>query len=369
MNLSAIPVVYYHSIKHKKKSNWVHPHIILTLNEFNRHINLFRFLNVHSYFVDDLYRHCKGETKLPNNSLLIQFDDGYLDNFTFAYPLLKKHKLKATIWVNPEFVDDNDDRIRPTLEDYWNNKISLDELNEFDGFLNWAEMREMEKSGIIEIQSHTLTHTQYPISDKIIDFVNPETKIDWLYWNLFPDDKPNFFNKHKYEIPLGHPIYESERANIAIKYEENGNLTNEIINYVQKNGGKEFFTLNDWKEKLFDLTNELKKTIKVDYKKESRDEYLKRLEYELSESKSRIEKMLNKKVDHLCWPFGGRNETTLQLAEKSGYLTSTVKEGRNVFNKKLYRRIDRTALDNPKYQNFLFYIYAIYKLYSYKVKS
>ena len=101
---------------------------------------------------------------------------------------MKKHKLKATIWVNPDFVDDEDHEIRPTLEDYWNGRLSLDELNIYDGFLNWEEMRLMEKSGYVEIQSHTMTHNKYPISDKIIDFVSPDTKIDWLHWNLLAED-------------------------------------------------------------------------------------------------------------------------------------------------------------------------------------
>lgn len=366
MNLTAVPALYYHSIKFRKKNNWVHPHIIMPLDEFSRHINLFRLLSVKTYFVDDLYKHCNGETKLPLNSLLIQFDDGYLDSFTFAYPLLKKNKLKATIWVNPDFVDDSDDRIRPTLEDYWNNKISLEELNNYDGFLNWAEMREMEKSGYIEIQSHTLTHTKYPISDKIIDFVNPETKIDWLYWNLFPEDKPNFLTQPKFKIPLGYPIYESEKGNIALKCTENGYLTEELIEYVKKNGEENFFREENWKEKLYELTRELKSD-NVVYERESDEEYRKRLKHELTESKLKIEKKLQKKVDHLCWPFGGRNESTIKLAEDLGYVTSTARSGKNIFNKKFKRRIDRISLDNPKYQNSLFYLYGLYKILSYKL--
>ena len=77
----------------------------MTLNDFNRHLDFFNFLKIKTYFVDDLYPHLKGDKKLPFNSISIQFDDGYLDSFTFAFPLLRKYKLKATIWVNPDFVD------------------------------------------------------------------------------------------------------------------------------------------------------------------------------------------------------------------------------------------------------------------------
>lgn len=366
MNLTAVPVIYYHSVKYRRNPNWVHPYVTMHLKDFVRHIKFYSILKIRTFFMDKLYYHLKGENKLPVNSVILNFDDGYLDNFIFAYPLLKKYKLKATIWVNPDFVNNDDAQIRPTLEDYWNGKIGLDELNNYDGFLNWEEMRLMEKSGFIEIQSHTMSHTKFPISDKIEDFVNPNTKIDWLYWNLFSEDKPNFLTNPKFEIPLGYPIYEAQKGNIAVKYEETGALTQELINYVENNGGSQFFKSGNWKEKLFSLVNNFRDNHKNLYKHESKLEYEERIKNELCSSKKIIEQKLYKKVNHVCWPYGGWNETTEKLALECGYLTSTVRGEKNIFYKPKFYRADRFALDNPKYQNSLFYLYAIYKLLSYK---
>lgn len=367
MNLSAVPVVYYHSIKYKRKESWVHPYITMTLKSFEKHVNFMNVFRIKTFFMDDLYLHLKGENKLPLNSLIINFDDGYLDNFVFAFPLLKKYKLKATIWVNPEFVDNNDSRIRPNLDDYWNGKYTLQDLNDFDGFINWEEMRLMEKSGFIEIQSHTLSHTKFPVSDEIVDFISPNTKIDWLHWNLFPDDKPCFLTNPKNRIPLGYPVYKSEKGNIAIKYLENGDLTKEIIHYVAQNDDEKFFENENWKETLFRLAEKLKKEHKVSYRKETDEEYILRIKNELLESKKLIEKHLDKKVNHLCWPFGGWNEIAEKLAMKCGYLTTSIRGQKNIFRKKLYNRADRIALDNPKYQDYLFYLFAAYVLLRYKL--
>lgn len=366
MNLSAVPAIYYHSVKYKVKDSWVHPHITMPLDDFNRHINLYRSLKANTYFMDDLYYHLEGDKKLPFNSLIIHFDDGYLDNFIFAFPLLKKHKLKATIWVNPDFIDEDSHEIRPTLEEYWNGKLSLEELNSYDGFINWEEMRLMEKSGFIEIQSHTMTHNKYPISENIIDFVSPTTKIDWLHWILFPEDKPKFLTDQKNQIPFGYPIYESQKGNIAIKCEENGELAAELVAYVNQSGGENFFNKTGWKDELFDLAESLKKNYQNLYKKETEDEYIFRIRKELLDSKYQIESKLGKKVNHLCWPYGAWNEMTEKLALECGYLTTSIRGEKNIFNKKNFNRVDRIALDNPKYQNQLFCLYGLCKLISYK---
>lgn len=366
MNPSAIPVIYYHSVKHRKIGTWFNPQDTMLLKDFERHVKYYEKLKFKTFFFDDLYLHLNGTIKLPFNSILLTFDDGYLDNFVFVFPLLKKYKLKATIWVAPDFVDSNDHRVRPTLEDYWNNKISLDELNGYDGFLTWEEMRIMEKSGCVDIQSHTLTHTKYPVSDEIIDFVSPSTKIDWLYWNLHRDDKPNYLTTPKYKIPTGYPVYKNQKANIAVKYEEDGNLTREILSYVSTRGKDDFFNDPEWKQKLHSLSKAIKKHNNISYKKETDEEYKNRIRMELVESKIYLERQLNKKVNHVCWPYGKWNLTTENIAMESGYLTTTAKGQKNVFRKDYSNRVERMALDNPKFQNQLFYPYATTKIFSYK---
>jgi peptidoglycan/xylan/chitin deacetylase (PgdA/CDA1 family) len=42
---------------------------------------------------------------LPENPLVITFDDGYADNHEIAFELLRKHELTATVFVTTSFVD------------------------------------------------------------------------------------------------------------------------------------------------------------------------------------------------------------------------------------------------------------------------
>lgn len=43
--------------------------------------------------------------KLPANPIIITFDDGYKNNYTYAYPLLKKYNVPATIFLTTGFID------------------------------------------------------------------------------------------------------------------------------------------------------------------------------------------------------------------------------------------------------------------------
>jgi len=47
------------------------------------------------------------EKNIKNKSIVITFDDGYVDNFDFAMPLLEKYKIPATIFVTTHYVNKN----------------------------------------------------------------------------------------------------------------------------------------------------------------------------------------------------------------------------------------------------------------------
>jgi len=54
--------------------------------------------------LSDLLQHLKTQTPLPDKAALISFDDGYLDNYTNAYPLLDKHQIPFSIFLVADYI-------------------------------------------------------------------------------------------------------------------------------------------------------------------------------------------------------------------------------------------------------------------------
>ncbi len=55
--------------------------------------------------LNELCAHISNNEKLPKNSVIITVDDGYEDFYLYAYPILKKYKVPATIYVTYDFLD------------------------------------------------------------------------------------------------------------------------------------------------------------------------------------------------------------------------------------------------------------------------
>ena len=322
-NSSIVPVIMFHSVGLCDK-NWPISHLSEPLDLFEEKIALLKKLGYHFVFWSELYEYMKGNKKLNNPSIMLTFDDGYLDNWVLVFPILKKYEIKATIFVVPEFVDPSD-KLRPSLEDVWNGKIKYSDLK-VAGFLNWNEMREMEKSGLVDIQSHTLTHTWYFCGPQIIDFCLDVNKKNypWIAWNINPDIKP-FYLTYDYtkEIPTGMPVYKNARALGCKRFFPPEAMIKDMIKYAKE----KIDIIKDkqmLKNDLYKYHNKLIQSYKDQLKVETDEEYKKRIYWELKESKRIIEDELNKKVDFVCWPGGVYNSTVISIAKEVGYKAWTL---------------------------------------------
>lgn len=361
-----IPVIYYHSVAPKKKKNWILGFLTLELKYFEDQIRYFLRYNYETHFLMDYFLQKKGEKELDSRHICLTFDDGYLDNWLYVFPLLKKYGLKATIFINPEFVDPRD-IVRKNLDDYWTNSASFKEIDQW-GFLSWEEMRIMEKSGLIDVQSHTLTHTKYFVSDRLIDFHRPGADSVCLISNHFPGRKPFYIGDPDFEnlIPFGFPKFEEESSMITRRVFINEEFNREVVK-----------VLNDWdwtSDYAFEETFKKIKPVYQRYKNEGRlivgqesdKEYESRIIDELCLSKEIIENKLDKKVYFCGWPSGDNNELVHQKALELGYLATTA--GKRNCESNDFQCIPRFGLGKCKNNRFLTIQKTHYKLKSFQKK-
>jgi peptidoglycan/xylan/chitin deacetylase (PgdA/CDA1 family) len=89
--------------------------------------------------------------KLSGKAVAITFDDGFKDNFTHAFPLLRRRGIRACVFVNTGFIGR---RLR-YRETFWRPGSEKDD-RPYD-FMDWDELRELSSAGV-DIQPHTHTH-------------------------------------------------------------------------------------------------------------------------------------------------------------------------------------------------------------------
>jgi len=289
---------------------------------------------------------------------VLTFDDGYLDNWVFAYPLLKKYGFKGTIFVNPEFVAPRN-IVRKNLDDVWHNSEALENL-EIKGFLSWEEIKIMEAEGVMDIQSHSMTHTWYFCKNEIVDFHYPgNNKYPWLFWNWSPRSKHCYLNENQeHFVPYGTPIYNYGRSLGIKRYFEDEDFAKYIVNFVKRQGN-DFFKRQDCKSKLFEQINFYKSKKELRGRYETDEEQKRRFKYELIESKRILEDKLRKKINFLCWPGGAKTDLSIEMAHEASYLASTYSAyrdgGQNIFSEDFYK-IYRISSPNIQFKGKIYYL-------------
>lgn len=109
-----LTVLAYHRINDCQAASFdaYAPNVSATVEEFKLQID-YVAENYAVISLDQLAAFVSGDGSLPNNALLITFDDGYLDNYENAFPVLQNYGLPAVIFLMTSRMDS------PTLRPWW----------------------------------------------------------------------------------------------------------------------------------------------------------------------------------------------------------------------------------------------------------
>ncbi|NEN75673.1 polysaccharide deacetylase family protein [Pelistega sp. NLN82] len=106
--------------------------------------------------------------EVPAKSVFITFDGGFLDNYVFAYPILKKYILKASVFLSTSFIKEGIVRstyesgeILPFCPPHDECKRRIYAGHPETVMMNWDEVRYLKSSGIFDFHSLGYTQTRW----------------------------------------------------------------------------------------------------------------------------------------------------------------------------------------------------------------
>ena len=151
-----IPVLMYHHV------NPVGNFINVIPERFQEQMQYLARSGYRTINTSELYDILNSEKEIDGKTVMITFDDGWLDNYLFAFPVLKKYSLKAVIFVVTSWIKNEGMRTEKTALPPHRECVELVKKGRAeDVMLSWDELREMESTGLIDIQSHTHTHIRW----------------------------------------------------------------------------------------------------------------------------------------------------------------------------------------------------------------
>jgi len=140
-----VPILMYHHVSSLPPLAYSQVGLTVTAENFSAQLAYLRSHGYHSITLVDLFDALYYRMSLPAHPVVLTFDDGYLDNYTDAYPLLRRFGMRAEFAVITAYPG-----------------ITLG----VNRYMTWAQLKTMAAQGM-EIESHTIDHQDLGLIDPL----------------------------------------------------------------------------------------------------------------------------------------------------------------------------------------------------------
>lgn len=132
-----LPIIMYHNVL-KDETAW--NDYTVSPVEVEKDIIWLKEHGYETVFVNDVINYVNGGEDLPENPVILTFDDGYYNNYYYVFPLLKKYDMKATISIVGSYSEFSCEEAEP---------------DPMGSYIDWDNINEMKKSGLVEFANQT----------------------------------------------------------------------------------------------------------------------------------------------------------------------------------------------------------------------
>ncbi len=137
--LARVPILMYHHIATPPiQADAVRRDLSVRPTAFQEQMSYLRVNGYQSIGLDDLVAYLLGQRSLPVRAVVLTFDDGYDDNYTQAFPVLKSNGFTGTFFIITDYVGQRE-------------------------YMSWEQIAEMSRAGM-SMQAHGRTHDDLAIS-------------------------------------------------------------------------------------------------------------------------------------------------------------------------------------------------------------
>ncbi|MCB0668262.1 MAG: polysaccharide deacetylase family protein [Saprospiraceae bacterium] len=281
-------ILMFHRVLPKDNRPRVHNHESLEIDpeQLEQTILFFKKRNYLFLSINELSDHLKSDTK--RKFVVFTFDDGYIDNLIYAYPIFKKYGIPFTIYITSNFINARTviwwyqleeellkkdqliftwqnqehhlaaetktqkeiafEEVRKLITGTANPHQYLDQLSKFFGMaeeqlfaytrshaMNWDQLTELAKDPIVTIGAHTANHLPLKNleSDQLYaEIINSKIEIEdhikkKIYHFAYPFGKKLEAGEREYEFVKSHHFRTAVTTNI-------GNIFTGHLNHLHK---------------------------------------------------------------------------------------------------------------------------------------
>lgn len=146
-----VPVLVYHKIDNpttdvKIRGAYTAP------RRFEKQLTYLKKKGFSFYFASEMIDFYRSNGRFPDKGLAITFDDGWKDNYTNAFSILRKYEIKATIFLVPSCIGKTTDQVTADGE---------------------GPREHLSKDNIIEMSQHGVEFGSHSMNHKLFNQITP----------------------------------------------------------------------------------------------------------------------------------------------------------------------------------------------------